>query len=201
MWPRKPDHDDMVIYGDGSYGRVVEDPFPPGTLAYLQPHEYPDAERLERIRSIIPESALSDYDVTEPAQGRPVFTDRATGLQYLRDDSDPLLAPNPRNTGITTFCVDAGGRLHYLRPRGPRAPEEVTVLVTSVDGRQPSLSECKPPLSEPAPPPAPAMAAPTSAYSLYPPPRPPRDPRDTEPDAALFAAVGVKSQRRTHEHP
>ena len=147
MWPRKPDHDDMAIYGDGSYGRVVEDPFPPGTLAYLQPHEYPDAERLERIRSIIPESALSDYDVTEPAQGRPVFTDRATGLQYLRDDSDPLLAPQPaehRHHHVLRRCgrevallaapwpASAGGSHRSRHVRGRAAAFAVGVQAAAV---------------------------------------------------------------------
>ena len=125
-----------VIYGDGSYGREVKDPFPEGVLAFIQPHEYANTERLERARAIFPEADLNDFELVETGIDKWLFIDRATGEKYRRVEYDPLLQMNPRATDITTFCVDAGGRFHYLRPIGPPVPEESAVLVTSVVGRE-----------------------------------------------------------------
>ena len=127
----------MVIYGDGSYGKRVDSQFPEGVLAFLQEHEQATPERLERARAFWPERHLSDFELrqTGPSEQKCLFVDKVTGEEFRRDPSAALLEPNPSASDIVSF-VDAAGRMHFLRPRGPQAPSEIKVLVTSVVGRR-----------------------------------------------------------------
>jgi hypothetical protein len=101
---RQKADDEIVIYGDGSYGREVKSPFPEGVLAYLQPHEYATPEGLARARELFPEADRSDFDVTETGPDKFLFTDRATGKQYRRRLRPP-------------HAAQPAGYRHHLFPR------------------------------------------------------------------------------------
>ena len=128
--------EDMTIYGGLAYGREVKSAFPENVLAVIGANEYATPELLERARDLFPQADMSDYDVTQTGPDKFLFTDRATGEQYRRVEYDPLIQPDPRSTDVVAFVVDHGGRLHYLRRRGPQRPSESRVLVMSVVERR-----------------------------------------------------------------
>jgi hypothetical protein len=121
--------DDPVIH---VWQGKVESGYPDGVLGYLQPHEHPDAHEIATIRQFFPQADLSDYEIRDTVPGRVVFVDKATSEEYVRDESLPLMARDPRATGIVCFVIDRAGRLHYLRPRAPREPQESIPVSTYV---------------------------------------------------------------------
>ena len=71
------------------------------------------------------EAPFTDFELLESKPNRFVFRDRATGIEYRRDESWRPLENGDTVTArdFACFTVDAGGKLHLLRRRGqPRTP-------------------------------------------------------------------------------
>jgi hypothetical protein len=125
--------DEVTIH---SYGRRVDSEFPEGVLGYLQPHEYPDEKQIATARQYFPQAELGDFEIRETGPGRALFVSKETGQEFRRDESLPLMARDPQASGVACFVIDAAGRIHYLRPRGPRAPQESIQVSSYVVGRR-----------------------------------------------------------------
>ena len=126
---------DPVIYPGGAVGRQVSDGFPEGVIGYLQPHEYASPKMLHRARSLFPERDISEFEVIEPPGGRPIFIEKSTGREFRREEAAVLIDPQNADH-VECFVVDAGSRLHLLRPRGPRAPTESRIMSTATISRR-----------------------------------------------------------------
>ena len=126
---------DPVIYPGGATGQRVSDGFPEGTVAYLQPHEFATPRMLHRARSLFAERDLSEFEVIEQPGGRPIFTERATGAHFVREEA-ALLIDGAQGSDVVCFVIDNGNRIHLLRPRGPRVPSESRVLSTATISRR-----------------------------------------------------------------
>ena len=125
---------DPVIYPGGGVGQQVSDGFPPGVIGYIQAFEFATPRMLHRARSLFQERPISDFEVIEPPGGRPIFVEKSSGRQYRREEAAALV--DPQNTDVECFCVDAGNRIHLLRPRGPRVPSSSRVMSTGTISRR-----------------------------------------------------------------
>ena len=98
--------------------RLIETPYRDPDLA--------TPERLAEVRRAgVPEAPFTDFELFESKPNRFVFRDRATGIEYRRDESWRPLENGDTVTArdFACFTVDAGGKLHLLRRRGqPRTP-------------------------------------------------------------------------------
>jgi hypothetical protein len=70
---------------------------------------------LELARQRLPELRFNDLDVVQTGMTRWSFVHRKTGDEFRRVECDPIVGPVPPD--VVAFTVDAGDRVHFLRPR------------------------------------------------------------------------------------
>jgi hypothetical protein len=102
---------DENFYGGDVIGKQVTDHHP-------ERHQAQVAARVAAARSLgWPQVDLSDFEVIGN-NWRPIFVDKATGVQYRPIAHDPLRQENVAAENVASFLLDAAGQLIFLRVRG-----------------------------------------------------------------------------------
>ena len=95
-------------------GTVVRGGLPDGVLAELDLEHRAEPKSVTQARHLFEEAQLSDFEAIG-TRGRK-WLHKATGRQFIIDESQILMSPNPSRLGIEYFCVHAG-RLLFMRAR------------------------------------------------------------------------------------
>jgi hypothetical protein len=114
----------------GAYGKRLDADWPENQLAELDVEHKASPEKVERARLLFKEARLDDFEPLG-SKGRR-FRHRETGREYVTDESQVLMAGDPRAGGVEFFAID-GYRIVFLRPRD-FDPVQRVVLGTLVAG-------------------------------------------------------------------
>ena len=101
-----------TIYG-GAYGRRLDSDWPEGVLGELDTQWKATDERVERARLLFEEVTFDDFEPLGSTGRR--WLHRATGIEYVIDESQVVEAGDPRASGVEHFCID-GWTIVFFRP-------------------------------------------------------------------------------------
>ncbi len=99
---------------DTSWGMQVGGGQPEGQVAELDIQWAATPRSVAQARHLFEQAEFSDFEPVG-VTGRK-FVHKETGRQFLLDQSQILMSPNPTKLGIKYFCVHAG-RLWFMRAR------------------------------------------------------------------------------------
>lgn len=105
--------DDLVVYGDGAFGREISSGLPESHLAFVDSQHLATRERVARARHYWPERDPADFEAYGTTGRR--IADRVTGEQLVLEESDPFQVEKPEQSWIA-FFVQSGGWLFFCGP-------------------------------------------------------------------------------------
>ncbi len=98
----------------GAYGRRLDTGLPEGVLAELEIEHKATDERVERARLLFEEVKLADFEPLGTTGRR--WLHRSTQREFVIDESQVLMAGDPRAGGVEYFAIH-GDRILFFRPR------------------------------------------------------------------------------------
>jgi hypothetical protein len=96
------------------YGRRLDTEFPSGVLAYFDTEHAATPQKIAQAENLFTRASIEDFEQVGET-GRK-WLHKETQIQYVIEQSQVLMADDPRGLGIDYFVV-LGPSIHFLRRR------------------------------------------------------------------------------------